>query len=116
MRCLLFPLAFFCLFSTAAFSAAVVPMWNTLSTQQQETLSAGKPLLLEEEITGNPWPRFTVYQLVKSTPAQAAAVFWDCEIDSQYVPNCLSVQMISRPQPWIHDGQYTLKMPLMLPP
>jgi hypothetical protein len=46
---------------------------------------------------------------------QAAAVFWDCGLDPQYVPNCLSVQIVSRPDSWIHDGQYTLKMPLMLP-
>jgi hypothetical protein len=90
-------------------------MWDTLTTQQQETLSAGKPLLLEQEITDNPWPRFTVYHLVKSSPAQAAAVFWDCELDPKYVSNCLSVQVVARPDLWIRDGEYTLKMPLMLP-
>lgn len=91
------------------------PLWNALTPQQQETLSAGKPLLLEEEIADNPWPRYTVYHLVKSSPAQAAAVFWDCELDPKYVPNCLSVRIVSTPKPWIHDGEYTLTMPLFLP-
>ena len=104
-----------CALSATAFCTNNAPMWNTLTPQQQEILSEGKSLLLEQEVTDNPWPRFVVYHLVKSSPAQAAAVFWDCELDPKYVPNCLSVQIVSRPDPWIHDGQYTLKMPLMLP-
>jgi hypothetical protein len=95
--------------------ASDAPLWDALTPQQQEVLSSGKPLLLEEEMADNPWPRFTVYQLVKSSPAQAAAVFWDCKLDPKYVPNCLSVRIVSTPQPWIHDGEYTLKMPLFLP-
>ena len=90
-------------------------MWDKLTPQQQEVLSSGKPLLIEEEMTDNPWPRYTVYHLVKSTSAQAAAVFWDCGLDPKYVPNCLSVRIVSTPEPWIHDGEYTLRMPLMLP-
>jgi hypothetical protein len=70
---------------------------------------------LEEEISGKPWPRFTIYHLVKGTPADVAAIFWDCELDPKYIPDCLSVRIISRTAPWIHDGEYTLKMPLFLP-
>jgi len=95
--------------------ASDAPLWNALTPEQQEVLSSGKPLLLEEEMADNPWPRFTVYQLVKSSPAQAAAVFWDCALDPKYVPNCLSVCIVSTPKPWIHEGEYTLKMPLFLP-
>ena len=99
----------------ASLLAAESPVWNALTPQQQEQLSAGKPLLLEEEIADNAWPRFTVYHLVRSSPAQAAAVFWDCELDSKYVPNCLSVHMVSSPEPWVHDREYSLKMPMFLP-
>jgi hypothetical protein len=114
MHRLLAPLLFYAL-TTTALCSEPLPIWNALTPQQQEILSAGKPFLLEEEVPGNPWPRYTVYHLVKSSPEQAAAVFWDCELDPKYVPNCLSVRLVASPQPWIHDGQYTLKMPLMLP-
>ena len=90
-------------------------MWSVLSSQQQRELTLGKPVVIEEVIAGNPWPRFTVYQSVESSSAQAAAVFWDCELDSKYVPNCLSVRIVSAPQPWIRVAEYTLKMPMMLP-
>jgi len=90
-------------------------MWSALTKQQQEQLLAGKQVVIEEEIPDKPWPRFTIYHLVKGTPAEVAAIFWDCELDSKYIPNCLSVQIISRPTPRIHEGEYTLKMPLFLP-
>jgi len=99
----------------AASLSAEESMWSALTQQQHAQLLAGKQVELEEEISGKPWPRFTIYHLVKGTPADVAAIFWDCELDPKYIPNCLSVRIISRPAPWIHDGEYTLKMPLFLP-
>ncbi|MEI6323572.1 MAG: hypothetical protein WCP60_10765 [bacterium] len=90
-------------------------MWSGLSSQQQELLSSGKPLVIEESVSGNAWPRYTVYMLVKASSAQSAAVFWDCELDPKYVPDCLSVHLLGSPQPWIREAEYTLKMPMMLP-
>ncbi|MEI6376659.1 MAG: hypothetical protein WCO97_05645 [bacterium] len=90
-------------------------MWSALTQQQHAQLLAGNQVEMEEEISGKPWPRFTIYHLVKGTPVDVAAIFWDCELDPKYIPNCLSVRIISRPASWIHDGEYTLKMPLFLP-
>lgn len=90
-------------------------LWNSLTPEQHAVLNSGKPLSLEEEIPGNPWPRFTVYQLVKASPAQVAAVFWDCEKDPEYIPNCLRVSVLSRPSPNIVEAEYTLKTPFFLP-
>jgi hypothetical protein len=100
--------------ATASLSAEE-SMWSALTQQQHAQLLAGKQVVLEEEISGKPWPRFTIYHLVKGTPADVAAIFWDCELDPKYIPDCLSVRIISRTAPWIHDGEYTLKMPLFLP-
>jgi hypothetical protein len=111
------PLAFFLLLlagATVSLSAEE-SMWSALTQQQHAQLLAGKQVVLEEEISGKPWPRFTIYHLVKGTPADVAAIFWDCELDPKYIPDCLSVRIISRSAPWIHDGEYTLKMPLFLP-
>jgi hypothetical protein len=98
-----------------ALLSAEESMWSALTQQQHAQLLAGKQVVLEEEISGKPWPRFTIYHLVKGTPADVAAIFWDCELDPKYIPDCLSVRIISRTAPWIHDGEYTLKMPLFLP-
>jgi ribosome-associated toxin RatA of RatAB toxin-antitoxin module len=94
---------------------AKTPYWNSLGEGHHAKLNSGKPVILEEEIQGNPWPRFTIYQLVKATPAQVAAVFWDCEKDSEYIPNCTKVSILSRPSRNIVDAEYTLKMPFLIP-
>jgi len=111
------PLAVFLLLLAGAVASlsAEESMWSALTQQQHAQLLAGKQVVLEEEISGKPWPRFTIYHLVKGTPADVAAIFWDCELDPKYIPDCLSVRIISRLAPWIHDGEYTLKMPLFLP-
>jgi hypothetical protein len=91
------------------------PLWNMLTPAQQSVLNSGKPVVLEEEVPGNPWPRFTIYQLVKATPAQVAAIFWDCERDPEYIPNCTKVSVLSRPSPGVVEAEYTLKMPFLIP-
>jgi hypothetical protein len=90
-------------------------MWSALTSTQQELLQSGKSLVIEEAVPNNPWPRFIVYRLLKSSTDKVAAVFWDAELDPQYVPNCLSTRMISSPKPTIHVAEYILKMPLFLP-
>ena len=89
--------------------------WDSLGESHHAVLNSGKQVMIEEEITGNPWPRFTIYQLVKATPAQVAAVFWDCEKDPEYVPNCIRVEILSRPSSNVVDAKYTLRMPFLLP-
>lgn len=100
--------------SGAPLHAAETSLWSGLTPAQQARLTAGKPVVIEEEITGNPWPRYTIYHLVSGTPKQVASVFWDSELDPQYVPNCTSVRILSRPQPHVQEAEYTLKMPFFL--
>ena len=91
------------------------PLWDSLAPQHRQQLESGQYVELEEEIFGNPWPRFTIYRLVKASPAQVAAVFWDCELDPKYIPNCLKVSILAHPEPNIVEAEYTLSMPLFLP-
>jgi len=102
-------------YGLTAWASSESGLWSKLNGSQQQQLCSGIPVMIEEDIPNNPWPRFTVYHLTKASPSQVAAVFWDCERDPDYVPNCLSVRLLSCPQPWIHDGEYTLKMPFFLP-
>ena len=102
---------------TGMFSArlSASDYWEGLSSRQREILTSGESLILEEEVPGNPWPRFIVYHLLKATPSEIAAVFWDLRLDPAYIPNCLSVSIIGSPAPNVLDGEYTLKMPFFLP-
>ena len=118
MKCRM-QLRFFLLLSIysalSSLSAAEQSMWKSLTPEQQSVLSDGKPVVIEENAGDNPWPRYVVYRVVGSTAERTAAVFWDCELDNQYVPNCVSVRTVSRPQAGVVNAVYSIKMPMFLP-
>jgi len=98
------------------FSAdAETSLRNELNPRQQEELSAGKPVVIEEDVPGEAWPLLTIYQQVACSPADLAGVFWNSELDPEYLPGCLSVKVLARPSPSVHEGRFTLKMPFLLP-
>ena len=106
---LLFPAA------TGSLLASNLPLWERLTPQQQMVLNSGKQVVLEEKIPDNPWPKLTIYQLVKSTSADVAAVFWNSELDTKYLPNCKSARILDRPSHDVHKAEFILRMPLFLP-
>jgi hypothetical protein len=108
-------LGFFLLGFNGPLHAAEPNLWKSLTPKQQEQLNAGKPVVVEQDVPGNPWPRFTVYHLVESSPRKVAAVFWNSELDSLYIPNCTSVKILTKPKSSIQEAEYTLKMPFVLP-
>jgi hypothetical protein len=90
-------------------------IWNGLPHSEQRELSAGKVVELEENVDESVWPRFIIYDLVKASPAAVAAVFWNCEMAPEYIPNCTSVKILNSPEPNVVNAQYTLSMPFFLP-
>jgi hypothetical protein len=90
-------------------------IWNGLPHSEQRELSAGKVVELEENVDESVWPRFFIYDLVKASPAAVAAVFWNCEMAPEYIPNCTSVKILNSPEPNVVNAQYTLSMPFFLP-
>ena len=106
---LLFPAA------TGSLLASNLPLWERLTPQQQMVLNSGKQVVLEEMIPDNRWPKLTIYQLVKSSSADVAAVFWNSELDTKYLPNCKSARILDRPSHDVHKAEFILRMPLFLP-
>jgi hypothetical protein len=90
-------------------------LWNGLPHFEQRELQEGKTVEFEENVDGSVWPRFIIYQLVKASPAAVAAVFWNCEKDPEYIPNCTSVKILNSPEPGVVNAEYTLSMPFFLP-
>jgi hypothetical protein len=90
-------------------------LWNGLPHFEQKELLEGKTVEFEENVDGSVWPRFIIYHLVKASPAAVAAVFWNCEKDPEYIPNCVSVKILNSPEPSVVNAEYTLSMPFFLP-
>lgn len=88
---------------------------DQLTAAQAAHLASGKPLVLEKEMPGEPWPEITIWQMVKYTPEELAGVFWDSELDAAYLPGCLSARILSRPDPSSQKAEFKLRMPFFLP-
>ena len=115
MKCRLIMSMLFFPFVTGSLLASDPSLWERLTPQQQGVLNSGRQVVVEEEVPDNPWPKLTIYQLVRSSSADVAAVFWNSELDTKYLPNCKSVRILSRKSPEVHEAEFTLKMPLFLP-
>ena len=94
-------------------SWAADTLWSTLTASQQETLNAGKQILVTEEIPKAIWPRFHIYRLITAAPRDIEAVFWDVNDDPRYVPDCMKVTVDSRPAPNIVEVTYYLNIPFL---
>jgi hypothetical protein len=91
------------------------PSRDILTPNQLAQLSPGKPLVISRDLPDEPWPEMTIWQLVKCSPELVAGVFWDSELDPDYLPGCLQTKVISRPEPSVQQAWFRLKMPLFLP-
>jgi len=101
--------------STGVLFGSDLPLWEQLTPPQQLVLNSGRQVVIEEEVPDSPWPKLTIYQLVKSRSADVAAVFWNSELDTEYLPNCKSVRILDRPSREVHKAKFILRMPLLLP-
>jgi len=90
-------------------------IWNEFSPHARELLAIGKPVVVEEDVPESSWPRVTVAYLLDCTPSEAASVFWNSELDPDYVPDCISTRILSHPSHHVHEAEFRLRMPFFLP-
>ena len=104
---------FFVVIFSNAWSDEPKSLWDTLTASQQETLNAGKQILVTEEIPNAIWPRFHIYRLIPAAPRDVEAVFWDVNDDTNYVPDCAKVTVNRRPAANIVEATYNLNVPFL---
>jgi len=103
------------LLAPSSLRAAGTESADSLTPAQLAQLSPGKPLVINREPPGEPWPEMTIWQVVKCPPDLLTGVFWDSELDPAYLPGCLETKIIARPEPSVQQAWFRLKMPLFLP-
>ena len=87
--------------------------WNDLNPSQQALVKQGQQILINENISNNPWPCFHVYRITTATPLQVAAVFWDVAYDANYIPDCLKSTVNDHPALNMVDATYVIKVPFL---
>lgn len=105
----IFLLLGFLFFST---SLRAEELWDGLDTTQQELLKNGNQVLVAEQIPGALWPAFHVYRVLKTTPLEAAAIFWDVKEAPRYIPDCLCASLEEPSKANVLTVHYEVRVPL----
>lgn len=74
---------------------------------------AGGQVMTQEEIVGKPWPRVRLYQLVRATPEEVAAVFFDYENAKAYIPDLLHSRISKTVTPRVLEVDYEVEVPIL---
>lgn len=86
---------------------------DELNTADRAKVLSGQQVLLKEEVQGKPWPRVRVYQLVRATPEEVAAVFFDYNNSKTYVPDLLHSRISKRISPCVLEVDYEVDVPIL---
>jgi hypothetical protein len=84
-----------------------------LSGEQRREVLAGGQVMLQEAVAGKPWPRVRVFQLVRATPEEVAAVFFDYENSKTYIPDLLHSRISKTITPLVLEVDYEVKVPIL---
>ncbi len=92
---------------------AAAGLLDELDAADRAKVCAGHQVLLQEEVDGKPWPRVRVYQLVKATPEEVAAVFFDYDNSKTFVPDLLHSKISKKISPCDMEVDYEVDVPIL---
>jgi len=86
---------------------------DDLSPDQLSQMKSGQMVVRPTDVDGAPWPRLQVYVKVNAPVQAVEDVFRDYSGASSYIPNLVSADVLSHPNPNTYDVRYTSTMPLV---
>lgn len=112
-------------FSTHSFVASCVLVlgsssvfagtFDKLTPAQQKELNRGAQVAVFTPVANSPWPECKIYQMIKATPEEAAAVFHDYEKHKEYFPNLKVSTIAKKIDRATVQVNYKLEIPLVWP-
>lgn len=94
----------------AAAPGGIVP---TLDSAQLAQIQSGQQVVVLENITGQPWPRISIYQAIAATPEEIAAVFFDYAQAKNYIPRVIKSVIAKQVSPREAEVDYGLDVPIL---
>ena len=88
---------------------------DDLDKAQLDQVARGEQVMIKQEVEGKPWPRVKLYQKVRATPEEVAAVFFDYREAKGYIPKVFKSNISNRPSPCVLDVDYGIDIPLFFP-
>lgn len=86
---------------------------DELTPGQLAQLKAGQQITVTEDVPGKPWPKVRCYRLLKASPEEAVAVFFDYKHAKDFVPNVLKSDISKQISPTVAEVDYGIDVPIL---
>lgn len=95
--------------------AASVPaaLINEVPANAQDELAQGQVVVKSKNVSGAPWPKLSLYQVVNAPPAVVWNLFTDLSAAPTYTPNLVSASVIATNPDGSKNVQFTTKVPVL---
>ena len=92
---------------------ATAGLLDELGAADRVKVLAGQQVALQEEVEGKPWPRLRIYQLVRASAEDVAAVFFDYDNSKTFVPDLLHSKISKKISPCVLEVDYEVEVPIL---
>jgi len=86
---------------------------NQLTADQLRLVETGRDVVLTDPVDGNPWPRARIYRIVRASPEEVTAVFFDYDGATSFVPSLLQSNITHRIDAKTMDVDYKVDVPIL---
>ena len=78
-----------------------------------DELAAGQVVVISKAVSGAPWPKLSLYQVVNAPPAVLKTLFTDYASAPSYTPNLISANVLTTNADGSKNVLYTTKVPIL---
>lgn len=86
---------------------------DDLSSAQRADVLQGRQVVLMNDVEGQPWPRIRVYDRIRATPEEVAAVFCDYKEAKLYIPKVIKSDVSKNISPGVVEVDYGVDVMLL---
>jgi hypothetical protein len=96
-----------------AISELRADLLSEVPKNSRDELADGQLVVTSENVSGVPWPRLKLYQVVDAPPKVVVDLFTDYAAAPEYIPGMLGAKVIATNPDGTKDVQYRVKVPVL---
>jgi hypothetical protein len=96
-----------------AISELRADLLSEVPKSSRDELADGQLVVTSENVSGVPWPRLKLYQVVDAPPKVVVDLFTDYAAAPEYIPGMLGAKVIATNPDGTKDVQYRVKVPVL---
>jgi carbon monoxide dehydrogenase subunit G len=102
-----------CGIALLAISELRADLLSEVPKNSRDELADGQLVVTSENVSGVPWPRLKLYQVVDAPPKVVVDLFTDYAAAPEYIPGMLGAKVIATNPDGTKDVQYRVKVPVL---